>query len=286
MPGSVILWIVKAERAIALIEVTRPHSALAAAMATVAGARMAQPALPAVWFQAAAVTWLLAAAGNSFNDSLDCAVDSINRPGRPIPSGRLSACAARMLAHLCALFALLLAAPLGALSVLGTATGILLLYGYSLWLRNIPFAGNAVVALLSGMAVVYGGIIGKQVSVAWEGAALVFLFMFTREVMKTVPDEVGDRQVGLHTVATVFGSTLAMRVCWWGGLLMGAWPALLWLVHPAFSTKVAVVGAVYYAGIAYGLWQVRQNPGRELAQRLIVGSKVWGMLMLVMILGR
>jgi len=276
----------KAKRVIALIEVTRPHSALAAALPTVARAHLAQPTPSVVWIQAAAVTWLLAAAGNSFNDSLDCAVDMINRPGRPIPSGRLAADTARMLAHLCALLALLLAIPLGSLSVLGTATGVLLLYGYSLWLRNIPFVGNAVVALLAGMAVVYGGIIGKQVSVVWGGAGLVFLFMFTREVLKTVPDEVGDRLAGLHTVATVFGGTVAMSVCWWVGGLMGVLPALLWLAHPAFSTRVAVVGAVYYAGVAYGLWQIRQNPGRELAQRLIVTSKIWGMVMLVVILAR
>ncbi|NOZ05483.1 MAG: UbiA family prenyltransferase [Chloroflexi bacterium] len=276
----------KAKRVIALIEVTRPHSALAAALATVAGAHLAQPTPSVVWFQAAAVTWLLAAAGNSFNDSLDGAVDRINRPGRPIPSGRLSAGTARMLAHLCALFALLLAIPLGALSVLGTATGILLLYGYSLWLRNVPFVGNAVVALLSGMAVVYGGIIGNQVSVVWGGAGLIFLFMFTREILKTVPDEVGDRLAGLRTVATVFGGPVAMSVCWWGVLLMGTWPALLWLVHPAFSTGVVVAGVVYYAGVGYGLWQIRQNPGRELSQRLIVTSKIWGMVMLVVVLAR
>jgi len=253
-------------------------------MATIVGAHLTRAVPSAIWIQAAAVTWLLAAAGNSFNDSFDEAVDTINRPRRPIPSGRLTACAARVLAHVCATAALILALPLGLLSAVGTVTAVLLLYGYTLWLRNVPLVGNAIVATLSGMAVVYGGIVGQQVAAAWWVATLVFLFMFSREVLKTVPDEAGDRSVGIRTVTTVWGPGLAMRVGRWVGGLMVVLPAAVWLVTPMLSARVLGVAIVYYAGVGYGVLRLWRNPGRTTAKQIITASKAWGIALLLMML--
>ncbi len=260
---------------LALLEVTRPHSALAAALATWVGARQAGAAPSATWFLAIAVTWLLAAAGNSYNDSRDAMIDAVNRPGRPVPSGRLSSAAAARLAHACAGIALALAVPLGTLSIVGTAAGILLLYGYSSGLRNIPLVGNAVVGGLSAMAVVYGGVVGGNVWAVWPMAALACLLVVIREVLKTIPDETGDRLANLRTVATFWGTERAITAVMWGGLFLAVVPAARWALGPPLTARNIILAAVYYLGLAYGVLCLWHKPTTQTAKHLVAASKAW-----------
>src|SRR4051812_44022196 len=70
---------------------------------------------------------LLAAAGNMHNDVVDLPIDRINRPDRPLPSGRIAPGAAMAGACLCFAAALVLAFALGLpQGYLAAAMGLLL----------------------------------------------------------------------------------------------------------------------------------------------------------------
>ncbi len=253
-------------------------------MATLVGAHLSGPVPPTTWVPAAAVTWLLAAAGNSFNDSHDALIDAINRPNRPIPAGRLSPRTAGNLAHACFAVALILAIPLGTLSIAGTVAAGFLLYGYTLFLRSLPVVGNLTVAILSAMAVEYGGVLGGKALNVLYVAVLVFVFMFGREVLKTIPDEAGDAKAGIQTVTTLWGASASVALARLGVIALAAWPAILWKAGVAYPGMSPPLAAMYFLGVGRALWVLNREPSTATVAALIAGSKAWGLGVLLLAL--
>ena len=91
----------------------------------------------------------LLSAGNAINDYCDYNIDRINRPKRPLPSGRIR----RRDALIFAIVLVAIGIYLGAL-INRNATGIAILVGvalvsYAFWLKRTPFVGNLVVSGLT-----------------------------------------------------------------------------------------------------------------------------------------
>ena len=128
--------------------------------------------------------------------------------------------------------AFFLALPFGVASVLGTTVGILLLFSYTTHLKRIPLLGNAVVGLLTGMALGYGGVLANHVSEIVLPAATLGGFFGAREVLKTIHDVEGDSTNGLQTIATVAGNRVALFVATIG-ILVALLLLMLWVItHP------------------------------------------------------
>src|SRR3954466_6413321 len=96
---------------------------------------------------------LLAAAGNMHNDVIDLPIDRINRPDRPLPSGRIAPRAALAVASITFAASLALAFALGRDQGYLVAAMGLLLYFYNVNLKGMPLAGNLAVALLCALAI-------------------------------------------------------------------------------------------------------------------------------------
>src|SRR6187431_327134 len=77
-------------RIVAYLEILRPHNMLAAAFAVYAGYHAAggRGADGIIWL--AILCALATGGGNAANDAFDADIDRVNKPGRPIPSGRMS----------------------------------------------------------------------------------------------------------------------------------------------------------------------------------------------------
>ncbi len=161
---------------------------------------------------AAVAAALLAAGGNAFNDAADVEIDRINRPGRPVPSGRVSVAGAQRL------WAGLTAAGVALAFVLSAAHGLVavgaagLLVLYSLRLKRAPLAGNVAVAALIGTVLVFGGLVVGPPLAAFVGAAFAFLTTLAREVAKDVEDERGDAALHARTLPLVWGRTRSVRL--------------------------------------------------------------------------
>lgn len=154
----------------------------------------------------------LGAAGNSYNDAADVEIDRINRPLRPLPAGAASVRGARALwAGLTAVGVVLgfgLSAVHG-LIALGAA-GLLVLY--SRLLKQRPLVGNVAVALLIGVALVYGGLAVGPAGAALVGAGFAFLTTLAREIAKDVEDEDGDAALGARTLPLAWGRGRAVML--------------------------------------------------------------------------
>jgi geranylgeranylglycerol-phosphate geranylgeranyltransferase len=200
-----------------LVQITRPHNCVAAALASLLGAYLtggtAHLLSPPV-MRAAIVVGLVVAACNVVNDYRDVTADRMDKPHRPIPSGRVSRRAAGGLALVLALTVFGVAWTLGLwpMAAIALATTILGT-GYSYCLKSTVLLGNGTVGLLSASTVIYGGLaagnLTPQVTVA---GVLVFLFVFAREILKTIADRRGDVLAGVRTVATRFGTPASLRL--------------------------------------------------------------------------
>jgi 4-hydroxybenzoate polyprenyltransferase len=194
----------------------RPHNCLGAALAVLLGVYLAggrsvlltEPAL-----LAGAVVWLIVAGSNTVNDVHDLPVDRLQKPHRALPSGRLTAPTASLVAWILFISSLILACLINIDTLLVALVAIALGIAYSRYLKSSVLVGNAVVGLLSGLAVIYGGLavsgVNARVTLA---AGIVFAFVFVREILKTVADIEGDSQLGISTIATRLGSQRTLKL--------------------------------------------------------------------------
>lgn len=200
---------------------------------------------PVDWTAAAigsAAMALLAAGGNAHNDLLDLAADRVNRPDRPLPSGRISLRAAAWTAGI------LYAAAFAAAFALGPAHGNLavgmglLLVLYNLRLKALPLAGNLAVSLLCGLAIYFPEFPGAPVHTGLP-ALFAFLATLAREICKDAEDMPGDRAVGWTTFPIRFGQGATRAVVAAAAaltLLLLPAPALVSGYHPAFGVMAAL----------------------------------------------
>jgi geranylgeranylglycerol-phosphate geranylgeranyltransferase len=191
---------------------------------------------------------LVLAAGNIHNDIRDFVSDRVNTPGRPIPSGAVGRTTAYLLAGVLAVAGLLLSIPLGSAGI-GIAVGaVALLFIYNMRLKGVPLAGNLAVALLGGIAFVYGGVAAGNAGPSAIPALFAVLFHLGREIVKDAADVRGDREAGVRTIATAWGVAPASWSAAVVFILLGAVVSLPY--------AYGVFGLVYFLLVAVGIWPV------------------------------
>jgi geranylgeranylglycerol-phosphate geranylgeranyltransferase len=194
------------------VEITRPHNLVVAALTVLAGwwATGSGVALPLVAACLASV--LVAAAGNVVNDCFDAAIDRINKPQRPIPSGRMTVRESRTYAAALALLALACAALAGPLMVTVTLAWSLALLLYSARLKTRFLWGNLTVSLVCASGFPVGAALAGDVRPGLLPAVLAFCFLMGREIVKDVEDLRGDGAAGATTLARRLGASRALQV--------------------------------------------------------------------------
>jgi geranylgeranylglycerol-phosphate geranylgeranyltransferase len=216
----------------ALLELVRFDRTVAASLYTLLGAYLAADAarlLSSEVARAALVVGLVVAFGFAINDCCDVEVDTLGRPGRPIPSGRVSRRFAIAFAWSLAAAALAVAATLGPWLALYAAGTLALSAAYSFRLKSTLLLGNAAMAVLVSAIPLFGALAAGGATVAVASAALmIFPFVFAQEVLYNIEDEEQDRRAGLKTTATRLGPAGALRVVRWLGAAFVAVAILPW----------------------------------------------------------
>ncbi|HXF62657.1 MAG TPA: UbiA family prenyltransferase [Caldilineaceae bacterium] len=173
--------------------------------------------IPAATWRAAAAIWCITAFGYVTNDLADVHEDALNKPDRPLPSGRVAVAHAQRLALMLAGGGLLMAATISAPALAVAALVLGLLQLYSRRLKATPGAGNLLIGLLAGAALVAGGVsaAGPDPARLWPlfpPALTLATFITAREVLKTLEDVSGDHAAGKSTLAVRYGPRVAHRV--------------------------------------------------------------------------
>jgi geranylgeranylglycerol-phosphate geranylgeranyltransferase len=209
-------------------EITRPHNLAVAALTilvgwTASGRRGPDPRLALALLAGT----LVAAAGNVINDYFDADIDRINKPRRPIPSGRMTRRDSWRYYWVLTAAALGLAATAGLRALAIVALWTACLYVYSAALKTRLLLGNLMVSAVSSSGFVLGAWLGGDIGAALIPASLAFLFIMGREIVKDVEDLPGDRACGARTLARRLGARRALGVALGFFLLFAAlspWP--------------------------------------------------------------
>lgn len=153
-------------------------------------------------------------AGNAANDVFDAAIDRVNRPDRPIPSGTVSEAGALRYAAILSVLGCLAAAPAGPFPLLIAVVNTALLWLYAARLKRIALAGHLAVAYLSASVFLFGGFAAglDRFGVVLPLTLITFLGTVARELLKAAEDVEGDRDGGARTFPVRFGIRATVRL--------------------------------------------------------------------------
>jgi geranylgeranylglycerol-phosphate geranylgeranyltransferase len=145
----------------------------------------------------------VASFGNVINDILDIATDRISHSDRPLPKNEMSLDNARLFAAYLTITSLASAVFISITHLAATTLPLLLLLIYARFLKATPLAGNIVISLLVGYAILYGAFGAPAFNTLLIPAVLAFLLNLVREIIKDIQDEPGDRAAGIVTTAAL-----------------------------------------------------------------------------------
>ena len=237
---------------------------------------------------------------NIQNDIWDLETDRLNRPERPLVSGKVSITAARrtwiallILTIICGFADSLVTKTNWTASIFFILLSALLIV-YNKWLKHIPLLKNMTVALLCATPLIlcffYPAGISETENFTMDPAdkigflypAMLFAFLLTtaREIYKDLEDETGDLKAGIMTFPLIAGAPTARRLA--GFICVFSWAILpLPVVQGYYPTLFLIItGAVFTPTIlAILVFAHRRNYRR--AQKLVKVAMFAGLVALV-----
>ena len=150
--------------------------------------------------------------GNIVNDIYDIDVDKINKPWRPLPSGKISMREAVIYASISLIIGLTITIIISPICFIIALIASIMLYLYSKSIKRTGFWGNLVISLLSFLVIVYGGLATNNPVKSLYPGIYAFLIILGREIYKGIEDIEGDRRHGIKTIAATFGVKTAIVI--------------------------------------------------------------------------
>ena len=230
-------------RASAYAELGRPFTLIAPALGVISGAVTAAGAAPPETWSAALLTYplvgalmaaVLNAGNNALNQIYDLDIDRINKPRRPLPSGRVSLGGTWVFTIACYALALVLAwlvAPHGRHECFWIVlAAVVFTYVYSvppLRTKRLGIWANVTIAIPRGLLLKVAGwstvktVMGLE---PWYIGAIFGLFLLGASTTKDFADMEGDRLGGCRTLPIVYGVSRAA-----------------WLISPSFVVPFLMI---------------------------------------------
>ena len=271
-----------------LLEFSRPFTLVAPALGFLSGAATAYGAAPReAWHGdlilfpviGALMAAVLNAASNALNQIYDLEIDRINKPKRPLTSGRLSMRDAWLFtwaAYAVALALAWLVAPAGPSTTLGTgrhqcfwlvliATVITMLYSMPpARTKRRGIWANVTIAIPRGVLLKVAGwssvktIVGLE---PWYIGAIFGLFLLGASTTKDFADMAGDARGGCRTLPIIYGVRRAA-----------------WMISPSFVVPFLMISIGSWTGVLTG--------NVVLLQALAFGMTAYGLYVCYLMLRR
>lgn len=197
----------------ALFELTRPINNLIAFMAVYLGGVISVDFYFSQEIILASLSGMfISAGGNVINDYFDKEVDRVNKPHRPLASGRVSPTVALASYLVVSVVGLIISVLINRSTFLIAGAAVVGLFFYSASLKLELFWGNFTVAFVSALAFLYGGASVGNARGALIPAVFAFLYHFGREVLKDLEDMEADRLRRSRSIPLVHGKGFAQRI--------------------------------------------------------------------------
>ncbi|HDI12964.1 MAG: digeranylgeranylglyceryl phosphate synthase [Hadesarchaea archaeon] len=245
-----------------LLELVRPINCVLAGIAVIIGVVVATGGLNIsrlILLLAFTVAAFVSGGGNAINDYFDRDIDRINRPNRPIPSGKITPKVALFTAHILFTTGIIFTIFLNIYCFLLATLNSVILFVYAWKLKRLGLVGNISIGYLVGSTLLFGGLATAHLrgGILVPAELLVLATMMAlstigRELIKAVEDMRGDKKLGFKTFPITHGvewttAVAAGFICAAVALspipyLMGIfrWPYLLFLTFSAASFLAAI----------------------------------------------
>ena len=151
------------------------------------------------------IVFIFTGAGNAINDYVDHKIDAINKPERPIPSGRISLNAAAIYATILFIIATIMSLIIGIIPGIIVVLSAILMFLYAYKLKKSCLVGNLSIAFLTGLCFVFAGVVLQTVYLSILLGFYAFLMTMAREIVKDMEDVEGDSMEGANTFPIKFG---------------------------------------------------------------------------------
>lgn len=258
------------------IEILRPGNAIMAViaillMAIISGKFTLEALIAAV------VVFLVTGAGNSINDYFDYKIDSVNKPERPIPSGRISL--ENALIYSITLFALgtIIAFIINILlGIIAFLSSLLMIY-YARDLKTKCLIGNITISFLTGLCFVFGGIAVDQIMVSVYLGFYAFLMTMAREIVKDMEDMVGDEKEGASTLPILYGKRKSSFIASFFMIVASLSSPILYFmgIFSIFYLIILIIAIIIFLSGAISILkdQSRENTGK-ISKRIKIGMGI------------
>ena len=200
------------------VRLMRPVNCAMMGVAVIAGAVLANPQFSSFnWlnvFYGFATGFMLTAASMTINDYYDRAIDAINEPSRPIPSGAVSTKEALAFVFVLSVVGFVFAYLASVLCLAVAVISWVIVATYVTVGKHTGLPGNFLVSACVAIPFIYGSItVTSQVQLnVWLFALMAFLSNTGREITKGIVDVKGDSAEGVKTLAVRYGERNAAVV--------------------------------------------------------------------------
>jgi len=246
-----------------VIEFARPFTLVAPALGFASGAATAAGAAPAEAWSGDLILYpaigslmaaVLNAASNGLNQIYDLEIDRVNKPKRPLPSGRLSLAQAwifTLVGYAVALGLAWVVAPAGRREcfwIVVAATIVTFLYSAPPFrTKRLGLWANLTIAVPRGVLLKVAGWSAVKTFAGvepWFIGGIFGLFLLGASTTKDFADMEGDARGGCRTLPLVYGVRRAA-----------------WLISPSFVLPFLMINAGALAGVLTGSFWLLQGLG-------------------------
>jgi geranylgeranylglycerol-phosphate geranylgeranyltransferase len=256
-----------------LMRLMRPVNCVMMGFAVFVGAFLANPQFPSLgWIGVVygfVTGFMLTAASMTVNDYYDRAIDAINEPARPIPSGLVSAREALAFVVVLSVVGFVFAYLASILCLVVAVFAWVILVAYVTVGKRTGLPGNFLVSACVAIPFIYGSVTvlnQVQLNVVFF-ALMAFLSNAGREVTKGIVDVKGDSAGGVKTLAVRYGernAAAAASLFYVSAVALTPIPWVLSLVSFWFIPVVLVTDVGLVASSVFLL----RNYSRENARRI------------------
>ncbi len=242
------------------LELVRPLNCVLTGVAVLIGAVVAVGGadIPGITLISAfAAAALVAGGGNAINDYFDRKIDRINRPERPIPSGRIEASEALKTAQVLLVFGIAFTVFLNPYCVVLAGFNAFVLATYAWGLKRRGLIGNIAIGYLVGSTFLFGGLATESLRAGpiIPTALLVLVLMAAlstagRELIKGIQDMPGDRKLRFKTFPLRYGAgkAAALAIGFMGAAIaLSPLPYLLRIFELQYLAAVVISIAAFIA---------------------------------------
>jgi geranylgeranylglycerol-phosphate geranylgeranyltransferase len=261
------------------IRLMRPINCAMMGFAVFVGAVLANPQFfNVVWLGVLygfVTGFMLTAAAMTINDYYDRAIDAINEPSRPIPSGSVSARQALVFVFVLSLVGFVFAYLTSVLCLVVAVISWVVVVTYVTVGKRSGLPGNLLVSTCVAIPFIYGNIaVLNQVSLSVLLFTLMaFLSNTGREITKGIVDVKGDMAEGVKTLAVRYGeksAAVAAALFYVSAVALTPVPWLLNLVSFWFIPLVLVTDIGLVASSALLLRDYSRESARKIKKWVLL----------------